>query len=128
MESAYAFIPLPKGANWYANEIRELSPVNRLTNPPLFGKLEANSESVLAALADAVTASGSIPATESAYAFIPLPNGTNCNPNEAILLSPVNRLTNPPLFGILLASSANNFAALADAVTASGSIPDIDSA
>ena len=105
-----------------------LSPVNKETNPPLFGRLAASSDKDLAALADAVTASGLIPVMESAYAFIPAPNGANWWPKEERLFSPVNKATRPPLFGRFAANSDNDLAALADAVTASTSIPEIESA
>ena len=104
------------------------SPSSRDVNPPTFGRLVANSESVLAALAEAVTASGFIPTIESAYAFMPLPKGANWYPNVAILFSPANKETNPPAFGRFAANSDNYLAAFAEAVTDSGLIPATESA
>ena len=104
-----------------------LSPVNQLTNPPLLGKLLASSANDCAATVEFVIALESNPATDKEYDFKASPNGTNCSPNAVISFSPANQPAKPPELGSLEANSAKDIAAVADAVTASASIPLIAS-
>ena len=106
-----------------AKSAKSLSPVNQLTTPPLLSKPFDNSTNAKPAVVDAVTAAASIPATTSPYFFIASPNTTICSPNLSRSLLPVNQLTTPPVFGTVLASSVKANPAVADAVTASPSIP-----
>ena len=55
----------------------------------------------------------SIPETESEYFLIPLPNATRLYPKVPMSLSPVNKLTMPPVFGIELAKSVKALPAVA---------------
>ena len=96
--------------------------------PPSLGIVSAISARAFAAVAEAVTTAGSIPATLSEYFFKETPKVTNSSPKLAMLFSPVNQATMPPSLGTTLAISARALAAVAEAVTAEESIPTMLSA
>ena len=125
MLSLYALKFLPKLGSFAPQTSKVLSPSNQETIPPSFGMLFAKATIDCAAVAEACTASPSTPFMLSLYALKFLPKLGSFAPQTSMSFSPAKNPATPPLFGILFANSANDFAAIAEACTASPSTPFI---
>ena len=123
IESEYPLIPSPNLIRLLPNVPKSLSPVKKLISPPVFGSVFASSTKAFPAIVEFVIASGSIPVSATEYASIDAPNITSCVPNFPKSLSPVNQLTNPPVFGTVLANSIRAFPAVAEFTIASAFRP-----
>ena len=117
------YIDFPKLEISVPNFATLLFPANQLITPPSLGTVSAISAKLLPASAAALTASTFIPVTLFENFFIFVPNDAISVPNFATLLSPANQLITPPSLGTVSDISAKAFAASADALTASTSIP-----
>ena len=120
--SPNAFIASPNGTSCFPNSPISFSPAKNPTTPPEFGMVVAISAMALPAIAASVTAFASSPVIASPNCLIASPNGTSCFPKAVMSFSPAKKDTNPPVFGIVAAISANALPAVAAFATISPSM------